>query len=46
VETDLETQLTCGSLVQTMLATKKNWDMISHMIGQIMRKKEKEERSR
>jgi len=46
VETELETQLTPDNLIQTMLTAKTNWDTISHMIGQIMREKEKEERRR
>lgn len=45
-ETELETDLNPESLIQTMLVSKSNWDVISGMIGQIMRKKETEERRR
>jgi len=46
VETELETHLNTNNLIQTMLASKTNWDMISDMIGQIVRKKETEEKRR
>lgn len=46
METELETHLNPNNLIHTMLASKTNWDMISDMIRQIMRKKETEERRR
>lgn len=46
METELETDLNPDSLIQTMLVSKSNWNVISGMIGQIMRKKETEEKRR
>lgn len=45
-EMKLDVELNPGSLIPTMLASKANWDIASDMIGQIMRKKEAEERRR
>lgn len=35
-----------GNLIQTMMASKNNWNMVSDMIREIMMKKEAEERRR
>lgn len=43
-EMKLKIYLNPSSLIPTMLASKANWDTLSDIIGQIMRKKEAEER--
>jgi len=42
----LRIDLNTGNLIPTMLASKENWDTLSDMIEEIMRKKEAEERRR
>ncbi|KAF0733002.1 Reverse transcriptase domain-containing protein [Aphis craccivora] len=46
VETPLHTVLNAGNLVQTMLASKANWDMVSNMLQDIIKSKEAEEQRR
>ncbi|KAF0711307.1 Retrovirus-related Pol polyprotein from type-1 retrotransposable element R1 2 [Aphis craccivora] len=46
VEIPLHTVLNAGNLVQTMLASKANWDMVSNMLQDIIKSKEAEERRR
>lgn len=45
-EMELDINLNPSNLTPTMLASKTNWNTLSDLIGQIMRKKEAEERRR
>ena len=45
-ETHLETNLTPGNLVATMLSSKRNWDIVNELAHNIMSRKEAEERRR
>lgn len=45
-EMAIKKELNADSLIPTMLASKENWDIVSDMIAEILKKKEEEERRR
>jgi hypothetical protein len=45
-ETYLETRLTPGNMVSTMLSSKRNWHIVDELAHKIMSHKEAEERRR